>query len=91
MTVATQNRIDILLTQVLREIREVHSLMKPSSRAMRTISAVQKNISIKSDTKRKEKLPGWLQSSLKDVEEGRVSGSFNTVAELMADLKSPGE
>jgi len=36
-----------------------------------------------------KKLPAWLRASLKDVEEGRVSGPFNTVEELMADLNSP--
>jgi len=38
-----------------------------------------------------KKLPKWLQASLKDVEEGRVHGPFNTVEELMASLNSPGK
>ena len=32
-------------------------------------------------------LPRWLHDSLKDVEEGKVSGPFNTVKELMAHLQ----
>ncbi len=38
-----------------------------------------------------KKLPKWLRESLKDVEEGRVSGPFNTVEELMVSLNSPGK
>ena len=38
-----------------------------------------------------KKLPAWLRASLKDVEEGRVSGPFKTVKELMANLNGPGE
>jgi len=38
-----------------------------------------------------KKLPKWLRESLKDVKEGRVSGPFNTVEELMASLNSPRE
>lgn len=34
-----------------------------------------------------KKLPMWLRESLKDVEEGRVSGPFDTVEELMAHLE----
>ncbi|MDO8548079.1 MAG: hypothetical protein Q7R71_00170 [bacterium] len=41
-----------------------------------------------STTKSKKKLPRWLQASLKDVEEGRVSGPFNSVKELMHSLES---
>ena len=37
---------------------------------------------------RTKKLPKWLQASLKDVEEGRVYGPFNTVKELRASLES---
>jgi len=39
----------------------------------------------------KKKLPRWLQASLKDVEEGRVYGPFNTVKELRASLESHDE
>ena len=42
-------------------------------------------------TEKKKKLPRWLQASLKDVEEGRVSGPFDTVEALMADLNGPGK
>lgn len=38
-----------------------------------------------------KKLPAWLRASLKDVEEGRVSGPFDTVEELVADLNGPGQ
>ena len=35
-------------------------------------------------------LPKWLQASLKDVEEGRTFGPFDTVEELRASLESKG-
>jgi hypothetical protein len=38
--------------------------------------------------KSKKKLPRWLQASLRDVEQGRVSGPFNSVKELMRSLES---
>ena len=79
MATATINRTDRLLMEVLREVREVRSLVEHPSRSVSTH---------KRSTK---KLPKWLQESLKDVEEGRVYGPFNTVKELMADLNSPGE
>lgn len=41
----------------------------------------------KQGKKKLKPLPKWLQASLKDVEEGRVSGPFNTVEELMAHLQ----
>ena len=72
--VTTLNKTDRLLTEVLREVREVRSLVEPISRAVIT----QGN--------KAKKLPQWLQASLRDVEEGKVSGPFNTVGELMAHL-----
>ena len=78
MVTASINRTDKLLMEVLREVREVRSLVEPKSRTSR----VEKN-NIK-------KLPKWLQESLKDVEEGRVYGPFNTVKELRASLESDG-
>lgn len=44
-------------------------------------------------TQKKKKLkplPKFLRESLKDIEEGRVYGPFNTVAELKASLESKG-
>jgi len=40
--------------------------------------------------KKPKKLPKWLQASLKDVEEGRVYGPYDTVEELRASLESRG-
>ena len=37
--------------------------------------------------KSKKKLPRWLQASLREAEEGKLSGPFNTTAELMAHLR----
>ena len=37
--------------------------------------------------KTNKKLPSWLKASLRDVKEGRISGPFNTVKELMAHLE----
>ena len=74
MATATQTKTDKLLNQVLREVREMRALVEPISKA------VQKPT-------RGKKLPKWLQASLKDVEEGRVSGPFDTVEELMAHLE----
>lgn len=79
MATATQNRTDRLLMEVLREVREVRSLMEPIPRS----GTMQKS--------KTKKLPKWLQESLKDVEEGRVHGPFNTVKELRASLESDGE
>ena len=79
MATATQNRTDRLLMEVLREVREVRSLVEYPSRP---VSTRKKSI---------KKLPKWLQESLKDVEEGRVYGPFNTVKELRASLESDGE
>lgn len=51
---------------------------------VRKIRAGSVSINAKKKTK---KLPKWLQASLKDVEEGRVSGPFDTVGELMRHLE----
>ena len=45
-------------------------------------STVAVNVKVKA-----KKLPAGLRASLRDVKEGRVSGPFNTVEELMADLE----
>ena len=78
MATATQTKTDKLLTQVLREVREVRALVEPISKA------VQK-------PKKTKKLPKWLQTSLDDEKAGRVSGPFDTVGELMASLNSSGK
>lgn len=54
---------------------------------VKKIRAVSVSIHAKKKTK---KLPQWLQASLKDVEEGRVYGPFDTVEELRASLESKG-
>ena len=79
MTTATRNKTDRLLTEVLREVREVRSLVEPISRAV----SLQKN--------KAKKLPSWLRASLAEVERGETRGPFNTVKELMADLNRPGK
>lgn len=53
MVTATQSKTDKLLTQVLREVREVRALVEPISRA------VQK-------PKKAKQLPKWLEKSLND-------------------------
>ena len=78
MATATQNKTDRLLIEVLREVREVRFLIEPISHSV----GIQKH--------KTKKLPKWLQASLKDSEEGRVYGPFNTVAELRASLESSG-
>ena len=40
------------------------------------------------DRKHLKKLPKWLQASLRDVQEGRTSGPFNSIAELRKHLES---
>lgn len=75
MTTATLNKTDQLLIEVLREVREVRSLVEHPSRP---VSTQKKNI---------KKLPKWLQASLKDADEGRVSGPFYTADELMKYLQ----
>jgi len=74
MATATLNKTDRLLTQVLREMREVRFLVEHPSRPV----TQRKNI---------KKLPKWLQASLKDSDEGRVSGPFYTADELMKHLQ----
>ncbi len=37
--------------------------------------------------KPKKKLPRWLLASLKNVEDGKVSGPFDTTEELMVHLR----
>ncbi len=64
-----------MLNEVLREVREVRSLVEPISRS---VSAQRNKIT---------KLPKWLQASLKDVEEGRVYGPFDTADKLMEHLQ----
>ena len=75
---ATATKTDKLLREVLHEVREVRTLVEPISKML-------------SKPSQRKKLPKWLQASLKDVEEGRVSGPFNTVEELMRDLNGPGK
>lgn len=74
MTTVISNKTDKLLTEVLREVREVRALVEPISRAVATPRQSMK------------KLPAWLRASLKDVEDGRVSGPFSSVKELMTYL-----
>jgi len=76
---ATVTKTDRLLKEVLQEVREVRALVEPISKA------------VARTPKKGKKLPKWLEASLKDVEEGRVSGPFDTVEELMADLNGPGK
>ena len=40
--------------------------------------------------KKGKRLPKWLQASLKDIEEGRVYGPFDTVEELRTSLEAKG-
>lgn len=75
MATATLNKTDKLLIEVLREVREVRFLVEHPSRP---VSTQRKNI---------KKLPKWLQASLKDADEGRVSGPFYTADELMKHLQ----
>lgn len=35
----------------------------------------------------RKKMPAWLQASLRDVAEGRISGPFTSVAGLMGHLR----
>ena len=77
MATDTETKTDKLLHKVLREVREVRALVEPISKAVRT-------------RKYAKKLPKWLQESLKDVEEGRVYGPFDTVAEFRASMESDG-
>ena len=76
MTVATEKKTDKLLNQVLREVREVRALVEPISRAV----ALPK--------KTAKKLPAGLRQGLKEMRDGKLSGPFNTVDELMAHLEN---
>lgn len=69
------NKTDKLLTEVLREVREVRSLVEPISRAI----ATQK--------KGGEKLPAGLKQALREVKEGNLVGPFHSVSAFMAGLR----
>ncbi len=67
------------------------NMMRPTLKKVRTqIYRDRYGKQQKKETKSKP-LPKWLQASLKDIEAGRVSGPFDTVEELMADLNGPGK
>lgn len=70
----TVNNTNILLKQVLREVREVHALVEPIYKAVHT--------SVK-----KKKLPTGLQQALREVDQGKLIGPFHSVEAFMADLK----
>ena len=76
---ATVTKTDKLLREVLHEVREVRALVEPISKV------------VSGESRKNKKLPKWLQASLKDVEEGRTSGPYDTVEKLMADLNGPGK
>lgn len=78
ITATHSNKTDRLLTQVLREMREVRTLVE----SIPHVAHQKKSV---------KKLPKWLQTSLKEVEEGRTYGPFNTVKELRASLESNDE
>jgi len=71
----TLNKTDRLLTEVLREVREVRSLVEPISRAV----TAQKG--------KTKKLPVGLKQALREVENGQIIGPFHSVEAFMADLK----
>lgn len=50
-------------------------------------SAVARPHASVANTKSKKKLPRWLQASLREAEEGKLSGPFDTTEELMAHLQ----
>ncbi len=71
---AIVTKTDKLLKEVLQEVREVRALVEPISEAVRT--------SVKP-----KKISRGLRQALREVEQGKLSGPFNTVDELMAHLK----
>ena len=73
--VTTLNKTDRLLTEVLREVREVRSLVEPISRAVRSQKGAAK------------KLPVGLKQALREIEGGKIIGPFHSVEAFMADLK----
>jgi predicted transcriptional regulator len=52
---------------------------------VRTLRAAVLPHAIKAST---QKLPRGVQAGLRDIAAGRISGPFNTVEELIADLES---
>ena len=75
MATATRNKMDRLLTEVLREGREVRFLVEPISRAVRGQKGMAK------------KLPLGLKQALHEMEAGKIIGPFHSVKAFMADLK----
>ncbi len=78
MATATKNKTNRLLREVLQEVREVRALVEPISHAYRSSRATRGTV---------KKLPKGVMEGLRDIKAGRVSGPFNTVEELMADLR----
>ena len=60
------------------EIRQIRSVL-PRAPLARRIDITSASF---------KKLPRGVQAGLRDIVAGRVSGPFNTVEELMADLES---
>ena len=70
---------------------KIWRIMRPVMKEVRT-EMYSERYGARQKSKMKSKpLPKWLQASLKDIEEGRTSGPFDTVEELMADLNGPGK
>ena len=64
-------------------------MMRPTMKKIRA-QMYQENYGQQQTKKKSKPLPTWLQASLKDVEEGRTFGPFDTVEELRASLESKG-
>lgn len=83
MTNAVLEKRVSALEKVVREMRQ--------EKPRRVPARSYKNAPAARVVTKQKKLPRWLVASLKDEKEGRMSGPFDTVEELMADLNSPGE
>ena len=64
--------------------------MRPTVRKVRAQIYKERYGKQPAQKQKSKPLPKWLQASLKDVEEGRTFGPFDTVEELRASLESKG-
>ena len=65
-------------------------MMRPTMKRVRTQIYKERYGKPPAQKNKSKPLPKWLQASLKDIEEGRTFGPFDTVEELRASLESKG-
>ena len=75
MVTVVRDKTHRLLTEVLREVREMRSLVEPISRAITSQKVKTKKLSV------------GLKQALRETKDGKIIGPFHSVEAFMADLK----